>query len=63
MVEEDEWLTDDSCKQTDGTVDAGATALEVFEAAVLEGAELRVWRGFCVVSFEEKDGTIKFEGV
>ncbi len=42
MVEEDEGLADDTCEKTDGAVDALAAALEVAEAAALEGFELGV---------------------
>lgn len=39
VVEEDEGFADDAGEEADGAVDAGAAALEVAEAAELEGAE------------------------
>lgn len=43
VVEESEGLADDAGEEAGGGVDAGAAALEVAEAAELEGAEGGVW--------------------
>ena len=42
MVDENERLANYARKETDGAGDAGAAALEVAEAAELEGAEVGV---------------------
>ena len=42
MVEEDQRLADDARQEPDGPVDALPAALEVAEAATLQGFELRV---------------------
>ena len=46
MVDENERLPNYARKETDGAGDAAAAALEVAEAAELEGAEVRVWMGY-----------------
>ena len=45
MVEEHEGLSDDTCQQADGAIDASAAELEVAEAAELEGFQVGVWGG------------------
>ena len=46
MIDENERLSDYACEETDGAGDAAAAALEVAEAAELEGAEVWVWMGY-----------------
>ena len=45
MISENERLANDAGEETDGAGDAAAAALEVAEAAELEGAEVGVWIG------------------
>lgn len=51
MIKEHERLADDTGEETNGSIDALTAALEIAEAAELEGFELGIWRNVSIQSW------------